>query len=311
MTERRTTKNLLKRGRGKRSVDVPALTVVSGHQYKDTTETGVLHQVLTKEEYKKMQEENENPSIEFVDGLDPKEMEKLHKSYEEHTMTPSQYFNLLKGIKKTLQVEEIETVIENAMDAMETFKITGQKSLAENLLRRLELAIKERNAVLHGYTSVINRIDLEVWVHDIYTSNKEKDDASPIRVIEMERYQRPIPEEVIEKLIDAKKYFERFYIVFTDYTGETERQVAKEKRDKDPILFGAFMTETKGGNVRPSSHLFFIADWVDEHCDLTFDQIIKQFKKTKKRDIEIPYEQLTTASKEEWKKFFNMDEDDK
>ena len=53
MTERRTSKNLLKRGRGKRSVDVNALTVVSGHQYKDTTETGVLHQVLTKEEYKK------------------------------------------------------------------------------------------------------------------------------------------------------------------------------------------------------------------------------------------------------------------
>lgn len=39
-----------------------------------------------------------------------------------------------------------------------------------------------------------------------------------------------------------------------------------EKR-KDPILFGV---------IAGSNKLYFIGDWIDEYCDLRFDDVVKQ-----------------------------------
>lgn len=33
--------------------------------------------------------------------------------------------------------------------------------------------------------------------------------------------------------------------MFTDYTGRMERQVEKERREKDPILFGTFQNQSQ------------------------------------------------------------------
>lgn len=261
-----------------------------------------LHREHTNEEWEK-----EKPTLIYEE----KGLETIQESVEESIekeMTPSQYFEMLKEMKGSLTTSELENFINSAMDTMETLSITGQKYLADTLMVRLQLALKEYNAVKNGYEQVINRTDLEVWVHDIHKkSNKdgdEKNATKPIHVIEMERYQRPIPKDVIKKLKDAKKYFEQFYIVFTDYTGESERIVEKEKRDKDPVLFGTFMVKTKGGNVRPGEHLFFIADWIDEFCDLTFSQILKEYSKETKREMTIPYEKLIEASPEELENYF-------
>lgn len=261
-----------------------------------------LHRDHATEEWEK-----EKPALVYEEkGLETIQ-ENVEESIEKE-MTPSQYFEMLKEMKGSLTTGELENFINSAMDTMETLSITGQKSLADTLMVRLQLALKEYNAVKNGYEQVINRTDLEVWVHDIHKkSNKdgeEKNATKPIHVIEMERYQRPIPKDVIKKLKDAKKYFEQFYIVFTDYTGESERIVEKEKRDKDPVLFGTFMVKTKGGNVRPGEHLFFIADWIDEFCDLTFSQILKEYSKETKREMTIPYEKLIKATPEELENYF-------
>lgn len=292
-------KKRTRKPRAKKEETAPKTETVTVEEIKE------LHAARSDEDWEK-----EKPAITYnTEGLDAIQ-EKVEDGIE-NDMTPSEYFAMLKEMKGVLTTEFLDRFISTAMDTMETLTITGQKSLAKTLAIRLQLALKEHNAVLNGYNQVINRTDLEVWVYDIHTkSTKKNSKVSPIHVIEMERYQRPIPKEVIKKLRDAKKYFERFYIVFTDYTGESERIVKKENRDKDPVLFGTFMVKTSGGNVRPGEHLFFIADWVDEYCDLTFEQILSEYSKKTKKDMQIPYEKLANASAEELEEYFTKASDE-
>jgi hypothetical protein len=39
----------------------------------------------------------------------------------------------------------------------------------------------------------------------------------------------------------------------------------EKQKMKDPILFGY---------IKETDRLYFIADWEDEYCDLTFDEIV-------------------------------------
>ncbi|MDU7184950.1 MAG: hypothetical protein E6294_02830, partial [Klebsiella sp.] len=72
-----------------------------------------------------------------------------------------------------------------------------------------------------------------------------------------------------------KDKFDEFFIVFTDYTGEKEREVKKERIEKDPILFGAFLNEE---TKVVADRFYFLGDWIDEYCDLTLDKMICSMK---------------------------------
>jgi hypothetical protein len=58
------------------------------------------------------------------------------------------------------------------------------------------------------------------------------------------------------------------------------KKVAKERRDKDPILFGAFKTDDK--NNIPEDRFFYIGDWVDDFCDLTLKEMLTQYEASEK-----------------------------
>jgi hypothetical protein len=84
---------------------------------------------------------------------------------------------------------------------------------------------------------------------------------------------REVPDELVDVVDKTKDIFDQFYVVFTDYTGKEERKVEKERRDKDPILFGVFKN-----NTTVSDRFYFLGDWVDEYCDLTLDKMVEQYK---------------------------------
>lgn len=81
------------------------------------------------------------------------------------------------------------------------------------------------------------------------------------------------------------------YVVFTDYTGKVERTIEKERREKDPILFGTFQKQR--GNTRNSGNLindrfYYLGDWEDEYCDLTMDKFLKEVGKEKLQVVGTP-----------------------
>ena len=87
-------------------------------------------------------------------------------------------------------------------------------------------------------------------------------------------------------MLRAKPFVDKFVILFTDYTGQHQKQVdqanEKIKKELDPIIFGAWVPKTKEAQktLVAHPHLVFIGDWEDQYCDLTLDKLIAEFAKS-------------------------------
>lgn len=114
----------------------------------------------------------------------------------------------------------------------------------------------------------------------------------PVKIIELSKYTREVADSIIDKLVLAKEneLFDEYYVLFTDYTMKDTKEISKERRDKDPILFGAF--KSADNNNIPESRFFYIGDWIDEYCDLTLEEMLTQYEKSEsvgaKYIIDIP-----------------------
>ena len=199
------------------------------------------------------------------------------KVYNIKDITPSVYFEYVKELKQKVEFNEYEIVIDSALNMLKKTKLTGQTAMAKELTTNLEKLLKELEAVKNGFNIFILRKDLERYI--------DKVEACSIKIIELSRYEREIPDEIIDKVELANNIFDELYIVFTDYTEKTTKKVAKERRDKDPILFGAFKEKVKEKDkekVYIQDRLFFIADWIEENCDLTLEELVRASKKNLK-----------------------------
>lgn len=201
------------------------------------------------------------------------------KVYDKDAVTASVYFEYVKGLKQKFDFDDQNIVIDTALKMLEKAKLTGQTSMAKELTHQVELALREMNAARDGFDIFIDRKDVERYIEKI--SNKA------VKIIELEQYEREIPDSVIDKLVLAKKHFDAIYVVFTDYTMKETKKVAKERRDKDPVLFGVFhdKDEDNHNNIYVEDRMFFIADWVEEKCDLTLEEIVRDTKEKDKKDI--------------------------
>lgn len=273
--------------------------------YKTDKRVIDLHKAYTKEDVDRMVEDGETSYKEtsYPEGINQVDMDWIRESIDpKNIKTPSEYFKYIKNMSEGIKSENLKALYNATASALKTCVITGQRDLAKSLMTKLELLTRERNAVDNGFDQVINRTDLEAWVIDIASQAKDNKEPNPIHIIELKRYQRMVPDEVIDKVEKARDYFDMLYVAYTDYTGETVRKVEKEKRDKDPILFGAFLVPSDNGNMIPSEHLFFIADWVDEYCDLTMDQLIDSYRNATGEDILLPVETFTETDIDKLKK---------
>ena len=189
--------------------------------------------------------------------------------YNKDDISPSAYFEYVKGLKKKLNQEEYSVIIDRAIEMINKTKITGQTEMAKRITHQLDLALKELDCAKKGFDIFVNRKDIEKYISSV--------DKKCIKIIELSRYTRDIPDEIMDKLILAKEIFDEIYVIFTDYTMKETKKVAKERRDKDPILFGAFLDpDGKADNkIYVEDRLFFIADWVEEMCDLTLEEIVR------------------------------------
>ncbi len=90
---------------------------------------------------------------------------------------------------------------------------------------------------------------------------------------------RPIPANVVAEKTrcDEDHLFDNYAVLHYDPENRATTPEAREKA-RDPILFGL---------IKGSRRLYFVGDWIDQHCDLTFQQIIDQLD----GPLEIPDEQ--------------------
>ena len=193
---------------------------------------------------------------------------------EQKELNPSEYFEIVKSRKQTVTDEDLSRIYDNCLELLNKYKITGQIAGMRKLLFHLESIEAEREIVRMGITTFIYRDDI-----DEYIDNIAKD---TVKIIELEKYEREIPDEIVDIIEKVKDKFDQLYVLFTDYTGKIERQVEKERRQKDPILFGTFLNERTRTVI---DRFYFLGDWEDEYCDLTLDKMVNEVEASKKRNI--------------------------
>lgn len=177
-------------------------------------------------------------------------------------------FSYIKKRKRALGFFEQRTLdrrlkkLEAAFDAAVA---NGQNRLGEKLLR--ELARETRESILYarGFRQYVEKED--IWRH------KTRIKGGHIADTRLEDYTRVIPKDVAKSVDACRDLFDGF-VVLHYHNEAAERQSAKgqrmdpeeKARMRDPIVFGL---------VREApDRWYFVDDWEDEHCDLTFDEIV-------------------------------------
>ena len=177
---------------------------------------------------------------------------------------PQQYFDKLKESKKEMSYEKLNSGYSHCYNLLEKSLRSGQYKAAEKLMFHMETIQKEHKLLDMGINIYMLRDTVEECI--------KKVEKQTVKIIELYRYEREIPDEIVEVVEKTKGIFDHFLIVFTDYTGEVEKQVVDERRKKDPIIFGIF-----GQGDTKSERLYFLGDWEDEYCDLTLNKLIAGF----------------------------------
>ena len=210
------------------------------------------------------------------------ELLKLKEDDPNAMLNPQQYFDVMKEKKKTVTSEGLKKIYENCMELANKYRITGQIRGLRKILFCMETIEKEQQLVDMGITTFIYKDDIDFYI-DTVTNSRSRTER-PIKIIELERYEREIPDEIVEVIDKTKELFDQMYIVYTDYTGKEERKIEAEKKQKDPILFGTFQNKEKKICV---DRFYYLGDWIDEYCDLTLDKMMNETEKLGRNIIRI------------------------
>ena len=187
---------------------------------------------------------------------------------EPKELTPSQYFDYIKGAKNKITTESLKESYSVFIKLAEKYNKLGQTQSLKKLSFLATVLQKEEKLIELGITTFIYKDIIEDYIENVADKT--------VKIVELSRYMREIPDELVETVEKSREIFDELYVIFTDYTGNEERKVEKERRDKDPILFGVFKNNT---NV--CDRFYFLGDWEDEYCDLTLDKMVEQYKEKK------------------------------
>jgi hypothetical protein len=215
-----------------------------------------------------------------------KKKDKLDSDLIKQTITPSVYFDKLKGLKQTTDSDYLNELYKHSKILLDKAFALGQDKSIEKLLFVLNTITKEHRLLEHGVNTFVYRDDIEEFIEMV--------EKKTIKIVELKNYPREIPDEIADKVIDLKKenLFDEYFVVFTDYTGKTEKEINASRRDKDPILFGAFIENSKLTRAKNIlDRFYYIGDWEDEYCDLTLEKMVSKMAdegKDIERKIKVP-----------------------
>lgn len=195
-------------------------------------------------------------------------MAKLKNLEQQEVITPSQYFDFLKNAKQNITTKLLKDSYDSFLTLANKYQKLGQVESLKKLCFLADTLVKEEKLIEMGISTYVYKDTIEDYITNVADNT--------VKIIELSRYMREIPDELVDTIEKTKNIFDEFYVIFTDYTGKEERKVEKERREKDPILFGVFKNQT---NV--ADRFYFLGDWVDEFCDITLDKMIEQYKEKK------------------------------
>jgi hypothetical protein len=174
---------------------------------------------------------------------------------------PTEIFGKVKDNFKALEDSEISTpqMLEliRQLEKARQYKAVTEAKHKKNLIELEEKLIK----------ADIKQYQTEQTLISFILQSKKG-----LCLTEIENFDRVIPSDVIDKIeaAEALKIFDNYYILHYDPTGAEnafKKLTDKPKRiEKDPIVFGV---------INGSDKLYYIADWIDKYCSLTYTELLK------------------------------------
>ena len=172
------------------------------------------------------------------------------------------FTSLSKSFQELTPIAEIAEHYEKALIQAKTM---GQQSLVESLENIIDIARGEAHLIAMGLKKYVS----EKQVVDFY--DKVGEDKN-LKLTWIKNFGRIIPESIyeIKKSVDERNIFDNYVILHYDPANNGENLTKKEvEKKKDPILFGV---------IKNSKKLYYIADWKDEYCELTLEEMFKTLK---------------------------------
>lgn len=193
-------------------------------------------------------------------------------------MNTEEIFSELKNNISEMNPEKLSEYEKNLLVALQSAMNINQKLLIEQCVFFHKCIEKEVELINLGFDKFIYKDDLQDIIETLDKKNEKN-----IYFIELERFPRVIPKEVQKKIksVMDKNIFDRYYVLFTDYTKKTKKISENTNKDeyvrKDPIVFGAFSLESADTHIKyMGERIYYIADWIDEYCDLTLDRLLNE-----------------------------------
>lgn len=203
----------------------------------------------------------------------------MARKKSEEVMTPATYFDTIKHMQETTTSKPFIAALEAAKKQLKKFQILKQADAEERYMAYIRMLEKEAAAIEAGFNQYVEKSTIQKYTELV----KDKS----VYVCELSEFPRDVPDEVFDKIADHMDLFDHLYVVFTDYTQTVSKEIEQSRREKDPILFGAFDLANRGrGAFMLGPRWYFIGDWVDEYCDLTLSKMIEKFD-TEHVDIEV------------------------
>ena len=194
----------------------------------------------------------------LLNKLQPKSTAEEKQKVPMKLISVVEFFTNLSGSYEELTpIAEIAAHYENAVVEA---NVMGQTVLLEKLKDMIDVVRGEAHLITMG----LKRYVTEKQVIDFY--EKVGEDKN-LKLTWIQNSNRIIPEDVyiIKKEIDDRKIFDNYVVLHYDPkdNGEGLSKAEIEKK-KDPILFGL---------IKNSRKLYYVADWKDEYCDLTLEEM--------------------------------------
>ncbi len=220
----------------------------------------------------------------------------------------SQYFDYVKSLKKETDTAYTQQMLDTCLALIKKFEITNQKAAAKKATIAAELLKKDLLFAEKGLTTYVLLDDVTRFIKHVSNHN--------VKLTEIENFPREIPDDIIDKWLEVRDLFDKGYVVFTDYTDEDDesektvaaatgktsvsKDIEKRRKEKDPILFGAVKADKDQSSMRGNCYerLFYIGDWVDDYCDLTFDKMLKTMTELNIKPTELKFSEDGITKKE-------------
>jgi hypothetical protein len=172
------------------------------------------------------------------------------------------FANVTKSCEEITIVEEIAKYYENAMKQAITM---GQTALLQKLKDNLDVVKGEAVLVAAGLKKCVTQKQVIEYYEKV---GEDKN----LKLTWIKNFGRVIPEKIyrIKKEIDERKIFDNYVVLHYDPKDDGSKLTKEEiEKKKDPILFGV---------IKNNDKLYYVADWKDDYCDLTLDEMFKVLK---------------------------------